>query len=221
MEQRYSFISAEKSNHSVVRVCHVTNVARSGYYTWTRRSPSRRELDNRALTDEIADAFKKPKGRYGVRRIHRVLGGNERAGLNRVHRLMTTAGLRARPRRRFKSTTNSSHGEPVAPNLLKRKFSADAPDRVGVADRTFLRTKKGWLYLATVIDLLSRKVVGWAVSPTNDSRLVLSALELAAGLHRPGLGLVHHSDCGSTYASRAYRRSLQSMAALASMSRIR
>lgn len=219
MKHRYSFIDAEKSNHSVVRLCGVIGVARSGFYAWTRRSPSARELDNRALTNEIAQAFAESKGRYGVRRIHRAVGGFNRASLNRVRRLMSASGLQARPRRRFKATTNSAHGEPVAPNLLKRNFSADAPNRAWVADTTFLKTKTGWLYLAVIIDLFSRKVVGAALSSSNDRHLVLAALEMADGLRRPGPGLVHHSDRGSTYASRTYRRRLRSIGALASMSR--
>lgn len=217
---KFAFISAEKVRYSVSLLCSVLEVSRSGYYAWCARPPSQRALSDAELAEDIRDIHDASKQRYGSPRIHEELAANDtRVGRKRVARLMKENGLSARIKRRFVKTTDSKHDFPVAPNLLQRDFTADAPNEVWVGDITYLDTCEGWLYLAVLIDLHSRRVVGWAMSERIDTALAMSALNMALARRNPPRGLIHHTDRGCQYASHEYRRLLRSIGAECSMSR--
>lgn len=190
-------------------------VGTSGFYAWCGRDESATAKENRQLAVEVAATFKQFKGRYGSPRIHREL----RVCRHRVARLMREQKLCARPRRRFVKTTDSNHEWKTPKNLLGRNFGVPEPDRVWAGDVTYLPTREGWLYLAVLIDLYSRKVVGWAMSEHNDEALTLAALQMALDQRQPAPGLIHHSDRGTTYASGAYQDALDQNDIICSMSR--
>jgi transposase InsO family protein len=201
-------------------VCRVLHVSTSGYYAWTERGASCRSRRDRDLGAKVRAAHAASKGRYGSPRVHAELrAAGEKVGRKRIARLMKQAHLEGRKRRRFRKTTDSNHRLPIAPNLLKRNFTATAPNQAWVTDITFLWTQQGWLYLAAILDLFSRRVVGWATSPNVDRHLALAALRAALRDRRPSEGLVHHSDRGSTYASGDYRNALEAHGIECSMSR--
>jgi putative transposase len=161
---KFDFIRVQKAFHAVRTLCRVLEVSRSGFYAWSRRPASQRSLDDSRLVAEVAAIFDENKGRYGSMRITSELRDNGvRVGRHRVRRLMRQTALRTRRRRRWVRTTDSRHQYPIAPNLLARDFTVDAPNRAWVADITYLPTKTGWLYLAVIIDLFSRAVVGWSM----------------------------------------------------------
>ena len=217
---RYPFIQAEKAHYPLTVLCRVLQVSRSGFYAWLRREPSKREVQDRKLQTEVAAIHKASRGTYGSPRVHEELKAREFAvGRKRIARLMQAAGLTGLPPRRFRTTTDSAHAYPLAENVLDRDFTATAPNQVWAGDITYVRTWEGWLCLAVIIDLYSRRVVGWALG--NDLRrdLVLRALYMALGLRQPGEGLVHHSDRGSQYASTEYQRLLEAREIRCSMSR--
>lgn len=217
---KFAFISAEKAQYSVNLLCSVLKVSRSGYYAWCARPPSQRAIDDRELAKDIRDIHDSSKQRYGSPRIHEELAANDtRVGRKRVARLMKENGLSARIKRRFVKTTDSKHDFPIAPNLLQRDFTADAPNEVWVGDITYLDTREGWLYLAVLIDLYSRRVVGWAMSERIDTALAMNALNMALARRNPRRGLIHHTDRGCQYASHEYRRQLRGIGAVCSMSR--
>ncbi len=218
---RFAFIKAEKANHCVTLLCDVLHVTRQGYYAWASRTPGQRKQEDEQLKREIQQAFTASEDTYGSPRIQRALAANGRsAGRKRIARLMRDCGLVGRPRRRrYICTTDSRHGFGVAPNRLGRQFNADAPDQVWATDITYIPTLKGWLYLAVVIDLFSRKVVGWSMQQYIDRRLALNALAMALKTRRPGPGLLHHSDRGVQYACDEYQRLLHGAQIVASMSR--
>jgi len=217
---RFVFIDAEKANYPVRILCHVLEVSRSGFYAWQGRSVSEREKADAKLAVEIAAVHKQSRGTYGSPRIHVELRENgTRVGRKRVARLMRDKGLQGRRKRRFRRTTDSNHSNPVAPNLLDRRFEANAPDQVWVTDVTCFWTDEGWVFLAALVDLFARRVVGWATSATNDTALALDALRNALRERDPGPGLLHHSDRGSPYTSAEYRRVLDERGIVASMSR--
>ena len=217
---RFTFIAARKAEHDVSTLCRVLRVARSGYYAWFEREESTRAKDDRRLVVEIRAVFAEKKKRYGSPRVRRELRDRgTHVCRHRVARLMREQQLRARPRRKFVKTTDSSHGLQTARNLLDRKFTVEAPNRVWAADVTYLPTLEGWLYLAVLLDLHSRRVVGWAMSDHNDEALTLAALQVALDQRRPEPGLVHHSDRGTTYASGEYQDVLAKHGAVCSMSR--
>ena len=206
----------------MVLMCRVLEVSTRAYYAWRKREQSAREVEEARLLHQIRVLFRQFKRRYGSPRIFdelRKLG--IRTSRKRVERLMREDELRARWKRRFVLTTNSRHDEPIAPNLLDRRFSvADVePDQVWVSDITYVPTAEGWLFLAIVLDLASRRIVGWSTSKTIDTALTLSALHRALNWRRPAAGLVHHSDRGVQYAAAAYRTALASHGIQASMSR--
>ena len=195
-------------------------VSVSGYYAWRNRAESKRSNADKQLLVQIRLVFAESRGAYGSIRVHRELKAQGAlCGVNRVARLMKLAGLRAKGSKKFKATTDSSHQKPVAPNLLQRNFDVATPNAVWAGDITFLWTTQGWLYLAVVIDLFSRKVVGWATSTSIDSALVLLAFERAVVRRRPDKGLMFHSDRGVQYASKAFRQRLMHVGAVQSMSR--
>ena len=201
-------------------MCSVLEVSRSGFYAWHKRGESPRQRANRRLTGLIVEIHKKSRGTYGSPRIHVELRArDERCGKNRVARLMREAEIRSKVRRKFRVTTDSSHSLPVAPNLLDQRFVATHPNEIWLADITYIPTDEGWLYLASILDLFSRAVVGWSMDSTLRTSLVLAALRMAIGRRMPGPGLIHHSDRGSQYASSEYQRLLNDHGILCSMSR--
>jgi putative transposase len=217
---RFTFIAARKAEHDVSTLCRVLRVGRSGYYAWLERDESEHSKDDRRLAVEVRAVFAEKKKRYGSPRVYRELRTNGVCiGRHRVARLMSEQKLRARPRRKFVKTTESNHDLPTPPNLLDRKFTVEEPDRVWASDVTYLPTLEGWLYLAVVLDLFSRLVVGWALSEHNDETLTLAALQMAIDQRQPEPGLMHHSDRGTTYASGEYQDRLAKHGFVCSMSR--
>lgn len=206
--------------HKVARLCRALSVSKSGYYAWLKREPSRRAARDGELLAQIREAHARSRCTYGSPRVHaelRTLG--TRCSRKRVARLMQEAGLNARRPRRAVRTTDSRHDRPVAPNLLGRDFRAKEPDLRWAADITYVPTAEGWLYLAVILDLFSRRVVGHACGATLATTLVVEALALACGRRLPGAGLLHHSDRGSQYTSAEYQARLAELGAQVSMSR--
>jgi putative transposase len=217
---RFSFIATEKAWYPVTLMCRVLHVSRSGYYAWCKRPAAERSREDQRLTLEVAAIHAESRGRYGSPRVHAELQQRgHRIARKRVARLMRTAGLRARMRRRFRCTTDSRHGLPIKGNLLARRFAVSAPNRGWVSDITYLWTFEGWLYLAVVLDLFSRRVVGWSLSQRLERGLVLDALGMALERRQPAGGMLHHSDRGSQYASQEYQQLLAAHGILSSMSR--
>jgi transposase InsO family protein len=217
---RFRFIDAEKAAYPVVFLCHVLNVSPSGYYAWRRRPEPARVRSDAQLAVEIAAEHKRSRGIYGSPRVHLELRARGVCvGRKRVERLMRKNGIKGREKRRFRRTTDSKHGQPIAPNILARNFGPKRPNEAWAGDVTYVATGEGWLYLAVLLDLFSRRVVGWAISDTNDRGLALEALNQALRLRHPRRGLVHHSDRGSPYASDEYRAALAAAGVVASMSR--
>jgi len=217
---RYQFIQQHQGQFCIAVLCRVMNVTRSGYYAWKKRIPSTRQDENARLTEKIQVIFEKSRRTYGSPRILRDLRESEvTCGKHRVARLMRAAGIRAAVPRRFQITTDSKHELPIAENLLDRQFKVSEINRYWTADITYIWTRQGWLYLAVVLDLFSRRVVGWSMQETMDRSLVLSALELAQSQRHPQAGLIHHSDRGSQYASRDFQALLEKTNVVCSMSR--
>jgi transposase InsO family protein len=217
---RYGFIRDHSKEFRVENACRVLKVSVSGYYAWCGRGPSDREIKDARLIDKIREIYERFDGVYGVRRIHRQLvADGESCSRNRVVRLMHKCGLAARRKKKYCVTTDSKHDFAVAPNLLDREFFSSGPNQAWVSDITYIWTQEGWLYLAAVIDLHSRMVVGWSMNERLDRGLVLDALAMAVGRRNPGLGLIHHSDRGSQYASNDYQKVLAKHGMLCSMSR--
>lgn len=205
-------------------MCRVLGVSRGGYYTWLRRRdqpPCEREGANQHLSEAIRSTFKRSRSTYGSPRIHvelNLAGVSCRRG--RVARLMKREGIQARGKRAYKpTTTRSRHNCPVAPNLLARQFAANGPNEKWVCDITYIHTKEGWLYLSAVLDVYSRKVVGWAMDKHMEQELAAGALRMASAHRHPVQGLLHHSDRGSQYASHDYQELLNSHRMVCSMSR--
>lgn len=218
---RYAFISAHEGEFSVKRMCRVLKVARSGYYAWRHRPPSQREQFNQALLAQIRAAYKTSRQTYGSPRIHAYLRRKDVCcSRNRVARLMQKHKIVAiKPPRRYPVTTKQRSGARTAPNLLNQNFSAQAPNQKWVTDITYIDTAEGWLYLALVLDLYSRRVVGWAMAKQMDTHLVDRALKMAWLTRRPATSLLHHSDRGSQYTSDAYLGYLTDLGCTVSMSR--
>lgn len=218
---RFAFIEVEKARYPVRLLCRCLRVSRAGYYASQGRAPSLRASEDVRLGVEVAAVHAESGKRYGSPRVHEELRERgRRVGRKRVARLMQARGLRARSgRRRKPCTTNSRHGHPVAANLLARNFSVDEPNVVWVGDTTYLPTGEGFAYLAVLLDLFSRKVVGYALSERNDTGLVLGALRRALRTRQPTEPMLHHTDRGSPYASGAYREELDRHDLIASMSR--
>ena len=205
----------------ITTMCSMLEVSRAGYYASVDRPPSAHATEDQRLTVRVREIHELTKKRYGAPRVQRELAKAQdiHVSQKRVARLMRQDGLRGRPRRRFKSTTMSDHDQPVAANLLDRNFEAAAPDQKWVGDTTELLTGNGKLFLAVILDLYSKFVVGWALSPVNDRHLTISALEMAIKRRCPEIGLLHHSDQGCTYASEDYQRILAGRGVVCSMSR--
>ncbi len=217
----FSFIEQHARTWPVRLMCRVLEVSPSGYYGWRSRPESARAAANRQLLADVRRIHAGHHGRYGSPRVHAALRAEGRsASRGRVERLMHSYGIRALAGRRFRPcTTDSRHDLPIAPNLLKQDFSASVPNTVWLADITYLPTGEGWLYLAAVLDLATRKVVGWSMRDHMRTELTSAALMMAHQRQRPAAGLVCHSDRGSQYAAEAYRKQLAGMKAVSSMSR--
>ena len=210
----------EYKHYSIEKMCHILNVSRSGYYQWCKRGETPRLKKDRELKEKILAIFIKRRKRYGSPRIHDELRDmGIRCSRKRVERLMRELKIRARHKRQFRVTTDSKHDYPIALNLLNRQFKVNAPNRVWVADITYIRTFEGWLYLAAVMDLYSRKIVGWSMSKTMTTDLAINALKMAIRNRRPSKGLMHHSDRGVQYASNDYQEILNKYEMICSMSR--
>lgn len=216
----FELVHAERERFPVAFSCRVLGVSRSGYYQWRTSSVSARKASDEQLSAEVRAIHREHKGRYGSPRIHRELAARgQKVARKRVARLMKEEGLRAWMPRRFRRTTDSRHGYRIAPNLLQRDFTADAPNLAWAGDITYVPTLDGWLYLAVLLDLFSRRVVGWAMSDTIDTELALAALHMAAKRRRPAPGLIHHTDRDCRYASCDYQKALRDYALVPSMSR--
>lgn len=217
---RFAFIDAEKAHHRITKLCRLLKVSRAGFYAWCGRPPSPRAVEDARLSVLVREAHERGRKTYGSPRIHKDLIAQEIfVSRKRVIRLMQAEKIVARQRRRYRCTTMSDHDQPVAANLLDRNFKADRPNQKWVGDTTELVTGEGRLYLAAIIDLFSRFVVGWAISSSNNRHLTLKALEMALQRRGPSGGLLHHSDQGSTYASEDYQAVLDARGITCSMSR--
>jgi putative transposase len=218
---RFSFIAEHQGEYCVKLLCRVLRVSRSGYYSWRGRPESKRSQANRALVVQIKQIHEYRHTRcYGSPRIHRQLCKRGiSCSRNRVARLMRSAGVSAEAKRKFKVTTDSAHERPVAPNILGREFEATVPNQKWAGDITYLWTGEGWLYLAVIIDLFSRMVVGWSMKPRMTTELVCSALRMAIAKRLPFEKPLMHSDRGSQYASEPYQRILRTFGITCSMSR--
>ena len=216
---KFRFIDAAKKDFPVQRLCKVLGVSPSGYFAFKSRPSCRRRRDDMALLVYVRSAFALSNGTYGSPRMtHELQDGGLAVGRRRIARLMREAGLQARRKLRFKRTTDSLHSFPVAPNLLDQDFTTSRPNEKWGADISYVWTKEGWLYLAVVIDLFARRVVGWATSDRLRKELPLAALRRALFMRRPPKGLIHHSDRGSQYCSIDYQAQLKKHGVLISMS---
>ena len=207
---RFQFIADHQTEFAVRQMCTALNVSPSGYYAWRKRPPSAREMANQALFKDIQTVYDDNHGLYGSPRIHAELKAQGKGcSQNRVARLMRLRHLRAKQVRRFHVTTQRDKSHAVAPNLLKRDFVADQPNQKWLGDITYIPTQEGWLYLAAVLDLYSRRLVGWAMSERIDGELTRAALQMALRQRQPRPGLIHHSDQGSQYTDSVYQTLLK------------
>jgi len=217
---KYAVIAAHVRLFSVAFMCRVLGIAPSGYYAWLKSPPSKKSMRDDVLLTHVRAAFKASRRRYGSPRVHADLrAAGHRVARKRVARLMRQDGLRARHRRRFVRTTQSKHKFPIARNVVARQFEVSAPNQVWVSDLTYLRTQTGFVYMAVVLDLFARRVVGWNVSRDLDAGLAVEALRRALALRSAPRGLIHHSDRGVHYACADYRALLESHGIKPSMSR--
>jgi len=217
---KYRFIEEHRETFRVSALCAVLGVSRSGYYEWRERPPSERALENERLLGLIRQVHADSRENYGERKTWEALRAQgESCGRHRVARLRRLDGLTAKRVRRFRLAYAARNSEPPAPNLLNWDFTTTKPNRVWVTDITFVPTRRGWLYVATMVDLFSRRVVGWAMSQRIDQQLVVDALHMAIRQRRPQHGLIVHSDQGQQYAGSAYRTVLQQHGIVQSMSR--
>ncbi|EIC28530.1 transposase [Methylomicrobium album BG8] len=217
---KYAWIQQHVSEFTVETMCRFMQVSRSAYYAWLQRPETAGEKEDAVLTEFIKIAFAKSRATYGTRRLKAALLGRDRTvSRRRIGRLMREAGLACKTKRKFKATTNSQHDQPIALNHLDRQFNVDQPNRVYAGDITSILTQEGWLYLAVVIDLYSRQVVGWSMAEHMRTQLVNDALLMAIWKRKPEKGLMWHTDRGSQYASESHRALLARHGIRQSMSR--
>jgi transposase InsO family protein len=206
----FQFIEDHRDEFPVIRMCKVLEVSRSGYYAWRGRPPSEREMANQELYEKIKEEYDKSSGTYGSPRIYQAL---KKQGIvcseNRVARLMRSRDLRAKQKNRYRTTTRPNKADPVAPNLVDQDFEAERPNQKWLTDITYISTEEGWLYLAAVLDLCSRRIVGWAMSDRMTGDLTIRALKMAIRQRQPELDLIHHSDQGSQYTAGDYQQLLK------------
>jgi putative transposase len=217
---KYQFIKDHRGEFRVIAMCRVLHVPRSGYYRWLTAPRSRREQDNHRLLTRIRAIHASTDQNYGALKTWRALrDSGESCGRHRVARLRQMQGIEAKRMRRFRAAYAARNNAPAAPNLLDQDFQVSQPDRAWAGDITFVPTRRGWLYLAVVLDLYSRRVIGWSMSDRINQQLVIDALMMAIRQRRPVPGLIHHSDQGIQYAGGAYRAILKAHDMLPSMSR--
>lgn len=217
---KYQFIQAHQNQHRIGRLCQVLTVSRSGYYAWRHRPTSPRAQANARLLERMTQLHRQMKERYGAIKLWRMLVAEGMpCGRHRVARLRRQHGLVARRVRRFRMVIEHHQFAPPAPNRLQQVFVAAAPNRIWAGDLTAIATRTGWLYLAVILDLYSRRVIGWAMSPRPDQHVALTALHMALAHRRPRPGLIHHTDQGATYTSVAYQRRVNQVGLITSMSR--
>jgi putative transposase len=217
---KYEFIQTHCKEYKIVRLCDVLEVSTSGFYDWLNRPESKRSFENRILTEKIKHFHKVSRGIYGSPKIHEdLVADGEKCGVKRVARLMRIANIKSKVARRFIVTTNSKNTMAPAPDLIQRQFSVDTHDKAWVSDTTFIGTREGWLFLAVILDLFSRQVIGWAMSNSNKAELVQDALTMAILRRGKKENVIVHSDQGSTYASGSYQRQLSDNKLCCSMSR--
>ena len=218
---RFAFIEEYRARWPITVQCEVLEVSRSGFYAWRVREPSETELRRAALTEKIQAVHQASRQTYGSPRVHaELLAQGQRCNRKTVEKCMRNAGVRAKSYRKFRvSTTDSNHPHPIAPNIVDRDFEPSQRNETWTADITYIPTQEGWLYLAVVEDLFTRKIVGWSMSGSMESRLVVDALEMAVQRELPGDGLVAHSDRGVQYASEHYQELLTKHDITCSMSR--
>ena len=213
-------MEAEKAAYPVTLMSRLLEVSRSGFYAWSKHAESVRARSDRALLVDIKAAHQASRGVYGSPRVHReLLAQGHTVGRDRIGRVMRDNGLQGTRKRRLRNTTQSNHRHPVAPNVLEREFTVEQPNAAWVGDITYVWTQEGWLYLAVILDLYSRRVVGWAMGNRIDQALTLRALGMALNAREPGSGLIHHTDRGSQYAANDYRKLLDARGITCSMSR--
>jgi len=216
---KFDFIAAEKAKHSVQRLCSMLRVSRGGYYASRARGPSKRAVEDARLGTLVVQAHRVSRGTYGSPRVLKELREyGEWIGRRRVARLMKECGLAGEMAKKWRHPAGALTSDPCEPNKLDRDFTAPAPNRLWASDITYVRTWEGWLYLAVVIDLFSRRVVGWSMQSHMKTDLVLSALTMAVGMRLPPSGLLAHSDRGSQYTSYDYQSALKSHGIECSMS---
>ena len=217
---KYEFIRNHCKEYKIVRLCEVLEVSTSGYYDWLDKPESARSVKNRQLVEKIKHYHQRSRELYGSPKIHRDLADEgEKRSVNRVARLMKVANIKSKMSRKFVVTTNSKNTLQPAPYLVQRSFKVDEPDKTWVSDTTFIATREGWLYLAVIIDLFSRQVIGWAMSTKNNTPLVQDALTMAIWRRGKVNNVIVHSDQGSTYASSDYQKQLHDNQLRCSMSR--
>ena len=217
---KYQFIQDHQDEHHITVLCDALNVKRSSYYDWLSRPESQREKSNRYLLNRIRSIHKASRENYGAVKTWQVLRqSDERCGLHRVERLRRKYGIEAKRMKLFRASYSGRNNEPAADNVLDRRFTVKQPNRVWVGDITFINTRKGVLFLSTVVDLYSRQVVGWSMSDKQNRHLVIDALHMAIEARKPKPGLIHHTDQGIQYTSREYQAILESHDMIPSMSR--
>lgn len=217
---KFKFISANREAFKVGRMCKILNVSRTGFYAWVKRPESRRSRQNRYFEQKIRKIHEAVNKIYGAPKVYEELKDQgESCGKNRVARIMRNAGIKSKTKMKFKATTNSRHNFPVAPNLLDQQFNVNIPNKVWVADITYIHTAEGWLYLAALMDLYSRRIVGWSMGRRMTRQLTIDALNMAITNRHEVNGLIHHSDRGSQYASGEYQQILKEHGIICSMSR--
>ena len=216
---KYIFIEKHRSLFAVEKMCRALKISKSGYYAWRDKPKSMRDLANEKLDHHIRTIYEQNKGRCGSPRITEAL--NEQGiscSVNSVANRMRKNKIKAKTKKRFKITTNSKHNHPIAPNLLNQDFTAQHPNQIWVSDITYIWTREGWLYLAVILDLFSRRIVGWAMSNRLGQELVLNAFQQALWRRKPGYGIIFHSDQGVQYACKAFRNLLKEHRFIQSMS---
>lgn len=217
---KYAFIQEQRAKHAITTLCRVLEVSPSGFYDWVDRPESTRDRENRQLVTKITLCHQASKQIYGSPRIHQdLVDMGERVSVNRVARLMSRYGIQSKMAKKFVITTDSKNTMQPAPDRLKREFDVEMPDKAWVSDTTFIPTRQGWLYLAVIIELYSRQVLGWAMGDRNNSQLVQDALTMSVWRRGKVDSVIVHSDQGSTYASGDYQRLLKENNLLCSMSR--
>lgn len=217
---KFAFIKKHEKEHCVEKMAKLLHVTRSGYYSWKKRLVSKRKIENEIILKEIINIFKNSKKRYGYPRVYKILESkNIKCGINKTAKLMKEHNLRARAKKKYKATTDSTHNNKVYENILERKFNVSKPNTVWVSDITFIYTREGWLYLCVIIDLFSRKVIGYATGDKIDTKLLLKTFMMAYITRRPKNKIIFHSDRGVQYTSELFQKKLKKYGFICSMSR--